>query len=321
MNPADLKEEANNLYYEKKFDEAIAKYEEAERLDPTNMVYRSNIGAVFYEMKDYQKSIEACFQALEIGNQNRADFKLKARAYQRIGNCYSKMGDLENAIEYYNKSLVEESNRTTQDLLRTAQRELEEKKKRDYINPELADRARLEGNEFFKQQKFPEAVASYTEAIKKNPTDKVPYTNRATAFLKLGEIPDAIKDCEKAIELDPNFVKAYIKKAHAHYIMSDYPKALQTYEKALELESNNGEIEQGITNTLQKINEGQDEETVRRNVENNPEIMQILQDPMMQKVLQDFQNKDRNAILAHLQDPEIMKKLDKLRTAGIIKTG
>jgi len=293
---------------------------EADSLDPRNMVYKSNIGAVFFEKGEYDRAIESCLKALEVGNENHADYKLKARALQRIGNCYSKLGDYENAIEYFRKSMVEENNRTTHDLLKKAESEYEEKKRSDYIDPELSNQARLEGNEFFKQHKFPEAVKSYSEAIKRNPTDKVPYTNRATAYVKLGAIPDALKDCEKAIELDPTYVKAYLKKANCHSISKDFVQALETYERALKIEPENQEVINGFQQTRNKIeNETIDEETVKRNIQNNPDLMHILQDPNMQKVFQDIQSNNREAILAHLSNPDIATKLEKLRTAGFIR--
>jgi stress-induced-phosphoprotein 1 len=315
-----LKKEATDLYYAKKFEEAIIKYEEAFQLDPKNMTHLSNIGACYYEMKNYEKSIESCLKAVEIGNEYRSEFKLKAKALRRVGDCYRKLENYEQAIFYYNKSLVEEHNKQTVDLLKTVQTEMEEKEKQSYIDPELSLKARQEGNEFFKKGDYPEAVKSYTEAIKRDPNDKVAYTNRATAYTKLGAIPQAIKDCDKALEIDGKFVKAFNKKAYALFLMKDYYKALETYQIALEIEPDNKEVENGIKTTLSKMNEGQDEDTVKRNIQNNPELMQILGDPMMQTVLKDLQENNKEAIMQHINNPDIRTKIDKLVKAGVIKT-
>ena len=41
-----------------------------------------------------------------------------------------------------------------------------------------ADMFGQEGNTFFKEGKFVEALAKYEEAMKRNPKDHVPYSNR-----------------------------------------------------------------------------------------------------------------------------------------------
>jgi len=102
--------------------------------------------------------------------------------------------------------------------------------------------------------------------------------------------------------------------------MKDYYKALETYQIALEFEPDNKEIETGVKTTLAKINEGQDEETVKRNIQNNPELMNILTEPMMQTVLKDLQENNKEALLQHLSNPDIREKIEKLVKAGFIKT-
>lgn len=51
-----------------------------------------------------------------------------------------------------------------------------------------------------------------------------------------------------------------------------------------------------------------------------PEIQAILKDPIMQQVLQDFQE-DPRAAQRHLKNPAIMQKINKLVAAGIIQVG
>jgi hypothetical protein len=55
------------------------------------MTYVTNLAAVYFEQKDYEKCVELCKQAIDIGRENRADFKLIAKAYTRIGNSYKKL--------------------------------------------------------------------------------------------------------------------------------------------------------------------------------------------------------------------------------------
>jgi stress-induced-phosphoprotein 1 len=51
--------------------------------------------------------IEDCDKAVERGRELRADFKMIARALTRKGNALVKKGELEAAIDVYNKALTE----------------------------------------------------------------------------------------------------------------------------------------------------------------------------------------------------------------------
>lgn len=54
--------------------------------------------------------------------------------------------------------------------------------------------------------------------------------------------------------------------------MKDYKKCLETYQQGIEIEPNNPELIAGIQKAVEQINRGQDENTVKKNIENDPEI-------------------------------------------------
>ena len=65
------------------FPQAIGHYEAAIGLDPTEITFRSNLAAVHFETKNYEKCVKVCEKAVEVGRENRADFKLIAKAWAR----------------------------------------------------------------------------------------------------------------------------------------------------------------------------------------------------------------------------------------------
>lgn len=101
------KKKGNEAYKARKFEEAIAFYENAWTLYPKDISYLTNLAAVFFEQGEYDKAIETCAKAVEEGRELRADYKMVAKAFGRMGTSYQKKGDLENAIKFYNKSLTE----------------------------------------------------------------------------------------------------------------------------------------------------------------------------------------------------------------------
>ena len=58
-------------------------------------------------MGDYDKAIEEADRAVEQGREQRADYKLIARAMTRKGTALAAQGNLEDALQVYRKSLTE----------------------------------------------------------------------------------------------------------------------------------------------------------------------------------------------------------------------
>ncbi|CAO3693334.1 hypothetical protein G6F70_007219 [Rhizopus microsporus] len=77
------------------------------------------------------------------------------------------------------------------------------------MSKEAAEQHKANGNKLFAEKRFEEATKEYTNAIIKDASVPVYYTNRAICYLKLEKYDQVISDCRKAIELDPQLVKAY----------------------------------------------------------------------------------------------------------------
>lgn len=211
-------------------------------------------------------------------SQIRADFKLIAKAYGRIGTAYQRKGDTPTAVKFFQKSLTEHRTPDILNKLRAAEREQAEQARLDYISPEKAAVAREEGNTLFKAGDFAGAVKAYTEAIKRDPSDPRGYNNRANAYTKLAALPEALKDAEEAIKVDPKFVKAYIRKSHVLYTMRDYTKAIEAVQQAADVDEEKKhakEIQDQVIKCQQAMfsqREGESEEETLQRAMRDPEI-------------------------------------------------
>lgn len=322
---AALKEEGNKLYLAKQFDEALEKYRGAAAKDPSNTLYLLNATAVYFEKGEYDVCIEECRKAVEHGRENRCDYTIIGKLMTREAFCLQKQRKYEDAVALYKKALVEWRNPDTLKKLDACEKEHKKAVEEAYIDPELAKAKKDEGNELFKKDKFPEAVAAYSEAIKRLPSEHTTYSNRAAAYLKLGAYNDALKDAEKCIELKPDFVKGYARKGHAYFWTKQYNRALQAYDDGLKIDPQNVDCKDGRMKTMMKIQEmasgqsGDGDEAARRAMD-DPEIASIMQDSYMQLVLQEMQN-DPKRINDYMRDPALSAKINKLVSAGIIRFG
>ena len=323
---ADAKKaEGNALYKQRKFPEAIACYDEAYALHK-DITYLTNKAAAQFEAKDYDDAIASCQAAIEQGREVRADYKVIAKAFARIGTSYERKGDMDKAVLNYQKSLTEHRMPEVLNKLKAAERAAEEKKKKDYESPEKADEARVAGNEAFKKGDFPTAVKEYTEMTKRAPLDARGFANRAAAYVKLMSMPEAIKDCDVATKLDPTFVKAYVRKATALLAMKEYSRATTELDNAAQHDADGkhaGEIAQLQMRVQQQLMEDRSNETdeqAQQRIANDPEITAILSDPVMQSILQQAQQNPQ-ALNEHMRkSPQVAQKIQKLVAAGVIKT-
>ncbi|KAK1419066.1 hypothetical protein QVD17_28223 [Tagetes erecta] len=327
---AQKEKEAGNAAYKKKdFETAIARYTKAIELDDEDISFLTNRAAVYLEMGKYDECIKDCENAVERGRELRSDYKMVARALTRKGSALVKMAktskDYEPAIETFQKALTEHRNPDTLKKLNDAERAKKELEQQEYYDPELADKEREKGNEFFKEQKYPEAIKHYTEALRRNPKDAKSYSNRAASYTKLGAMPEGLKDAEKCIEIDPKFSKGYTRKGAIQFFMKEFDKALETYQEGLKHDPQNPELLEGVRSCVQQINRASrgdlsPDELKERQAKamQDPEIQNILTDPVMAQVLKDLQENPK-AAQDHMKNPSVMNKIQKLISSGIVQ--
>jgi len=309
------KEKGNEAYKKKDFENALLHYSKAVEHDPTEITYYNNIAAVYFEQKEYRKVIEQCEKAIEIGRENRADFKLIAKAFSRIGNAYKKLEDWRNAKIYFEKSMSEHRTPEVKSVISELDKKIKEVELKAYIDPEKAEEAKTKGNDFFNKGNYAEAVKHYSEAIKRNPDDPKLYSNRAACYTKLAAFDLGLKDCEKCVELDSKFIKGWIRKGKILQGMQQHAKALPAYQKALDLDPSNAEAIEGYRSCSIAVNS--DPEEVRKRAMADPEIQAILNDPAMRLILSQMQT-DPKALNEHLKNPDVASKVHKLMEAGLI---
>src|SRR5579871_4401594 len=102
----------------------------------------------------------------------------------------------------------------------------------------LAEQLKEKGNLHFKQGEYEDAISLYSQAISKNPSNPLLYTNRANARLKVKQWDEVISDCLHSIELLQENMKAFYFLAQAQLELHHPNEALSSAMRAYELCSN-----------------------------------------------------------------------------------
>jgi len=149
---------------------------------------------------------------------------LKLRA-----SCLLAMGDVENAFKHLQQAVKSDPDNTQVRAQYRMVREIQEKKNI--------------GDEAFKLNKLPEAIAAWTDCIdlaKDSPSFLAKlHLNRGTALAKQKKHEDACKDCTKAIYYDPEYTKAYTRRSDSYLAQGGPEKiqrAIDDLDRAMELE-------------------------------------------------------------------------------------
>ncbi|KAL5035473.1 hypothetical protein BDEG_23429 [Batrachochytrium dendrobatidis JEL423] len=322
----EAKTKGNAAYKQRQFEEALKHYAEAWDLDNTNVAVLTNKAAVYFEMEKFDECIKTCEEAVEVGREQRVDYKLIARALGRIGTSYTMLNDYPNAIKHFEKSLSEHRTADILEKLRDAEKTLKKIEEENYKNPELSDAAREKGNELFKAHDYVNAVKQYSDAIKRNPEDPRNFSNRAACYTKLMALPEADKDCDAAIKLDPNFLKAYIRKAAILCAKRDYMGCIEMCEDIMSKDTENkhtAEVQSQMQKayfTLSQLQAPHNREETLERAKQNPDVQQTMSDPIMQTILKQMQE-DPSSVRSHMANPAVSGKIRILINAGIISMG
>eukprot|EP01116_Phalansterium_solitarium_P015275 TRINITY_DN3361_c0_g1_i2.p1 TRINITY_DN3361_c0_g1~~TRINITY_DN3361_c0_g1_i2.p1 ORF type:complete len:517 (-),score=99.50 TRINITY_DN3361_c0_g1_i2:123-1601(-) len=102
------------------------------------------------------------------------------------------------------------------------------------------------GNEAYSQHNYVRALHHYSQAIARQPSEAVFYSNRAMAYLKLHRFLESIADCSASLDRTPS-IKAFARRAAAWSAIGEYFLAAEDYKRALKFEPSNvdclGELE------------------------------------------------------------------------------
>ena len=176
-----LFEEGTELFNQKKYAEAAAKFEEFVGENPTVYQVNINIGNCYREMGEYDKAIGAFIKILEKVKEEKGSIEgdeSAARALAGIGETYFKQGNLEKAREYLKQAV---DNFPTDEAL-----------------------AFNVGEIYFKQGEADKAIEYFLLAVKIKESWARPHRQLGYAYLNQGKYKLAVDSLKKFLELAPD---------------------------------------------------------------------------------------------------------------------
>ncbi len=162
--------------------------------------------------------ISLAIKSFEESNLKNAEFclnqanKLQPKNFEvlrLLGVLNEKLGNVEQAINYYKKSLTEYP-----------------KNLYSLINL---------GNIYLANSRFKDALEIYLLSTSINSFIEGVWTNIGICFLNLNKPEDAIISHDKALRINPNYVEAYSNKGNVFFNQNNFYDAIDCYKKALNI--------------------------------------------------------------------------------------
>ncbi|MFO1250595.1 MAG: tetratricopeptide repeat protein [Inhella sp.] len=100
---------------------------------------------------------------------------------------------------------------------------------------QLAQRANDRGLQLYREQRYAEAEAAFTEALKLRPEFALAANNLGYVYLRQNKAREAVRWFENTLKLDPSRAIAYLNLGEAWQALGDAPAARKAFQTYLEL--------------------------------------------------------------------------------------
>ncbi len=187
----------------------------------------------------------------------------EAEAWKKRGNEQCALGDFEEALVFYDRSIelkynapevwekrglvlqklgnyqgAIDSNNTASTLYRSsgnAESTSVPPSTEGFFNPDLHEAWNNQGVALGNLGRVEEAIASYDKALEIKPEDDVTWKNRGVALGKLGRLEEAIVSFDKALKFNPDLHEAWYNRGLALGNLGRVEEAIASFDKALEI--------------------------------------------------------------------------------------
>ncbi|MBE9226218.1 tetratricopeptide repeat protein [Phormidium sp. LEGE 05292] len=193
-------------------EEAIVSLEKAIAINPNIGAAYWNLANVYLQLDNLEKVVECRKQAFSLEPK-----LVNAETLNDLGTAIGKLGDFEEAINYYHKAIELQPNYHLAHLnlgvalrriskLDAAKEELQIAIKLKPDDPEAYNNL---GSVLVDQNQIDAGIFNYEKALKLKPDSAEYHFNLGTALGQKDKFTESIKELQKAVELQPDLGKAY----------------------------------------------------------------------------------------------------------------
>lgn len=242
-NPAaeNWKNQGNQAFQKGQNSEAIKCYSKAIEIDGNNHVYYTNRATVYAGNEEWDLCLEDSNKAVAL----KGDW---VKGHFRKGQALFGLKRYDEAVVAYRRA-VELDPKNEDITARLKEAENLHKKYKPKVNADgtpltAAQRAKEDGNDYFRVGKIPQAIEAYNKALglcsaKEDNVKADIFCNRAACYVQLYEPHKVINDCTECLQLVPMNTKALLRRGLAYESLDKMRIALDDFRKVMSIDPRN----------------------------------------------------------------------------------
>jgi tetratricopeptide (TPR) repeat protein len=117
------------------------------------------------------------------------------------------------------------------------------------------DKLMAEGIVHMQASRHAEAIAAFSDIIRRKPAFAEGWNKRATAYFLAGDYPRSLKDCDEVLKRNPSHFGALSGYGQIYVRLEQYEKAIAWWRRALKVNPNMEGVAQNIEAVQQLLNE------------------------------------------------------------------
>jgi tetratricopeptide (TPR) repeat protein len=117
------------------------------------------------------------------------------------------------------------------------------------------DRALAEGSALMAADRLPEAIAIFSDIIRRKPAFAEGWNKRATAYFLAGDFQRSLADCGQVIRRNPAHFGALSGYGQIYFRLEQFDKAIEYWRRALRVNPNMSGVRVNIEGAEQRLRE------------------------------------------------------------------
>jgi tetratricopeptide (TPR) repeat protein len=117
------------------------------------------------------------------------------------------------------------------------------------------DRSLAEGAALMAAGRLPEAIAIFSEVIRRRPAFAEGWNKRATAYYLAGDYRRSLRDCDEVIKRNPQHFGALSGYGQIYFLLERFDKAIEYWRRALAVNPNMAGVEINIQGAEELLKE------------------------------------------------------------------